>query len=184
MHDEKLIFSRGEGGNRANNGVIDGRSAARAAGDEEVEFYGGGSGLVRRRVEKFGADGDAGDFCFGAPFGGGPRKRGGDASDKWREDAIGEAGDDVGLEDQSGDAARDRRSDHGAGGVAADAEGGVEMVLGEDFLRIPGGGGESGEVAQEFRAADSFEAEHANGGEGQACGRDKLGFESDFCSYE
>src|SRR5579872_7448865 len=113
MHDEKLIFSRGEGGNRANNGVIDGRSAARAAGDEEVEFYWSYFGLMRWRVEEFGAHGDAGDFCFGAPFGGGPRKRGGDAGDERREDAIGEAGDDVGLEDQSGDAARDRRGHHG-----------------------------------------------------------------------
>ena len=61
MHDEKLIFSRGEKIQRVDDSAIDGQRALAAAGDQDVQRLGVLAGLDR---EEFRAHGTAGDDGF------------------------------------------------------------------------------------------------------------------------
>ena len=84
--------------------------------------------VVRGDGEKFLAHRNAGGDGFRAEALGGFFKAAGDARGDAGEDAIGEAGLDVRLENYGRNAVQARDQDHRAGGVAADAERRAEFV--------------------------------------------------------
>ena len=131
------------------------------------------------------ADGAAGGAQLGPVFGGnvvgGVGELAADALGELHQEAIGFAGDDVGIEDGGGDAAMGGQPDGDAGGISAQADDGGGEPIEQDLLHLVGGFAPTGpEFHQAVNAAGRWGWDDGLGDEFVAGGFENFAIDASF----